>query len=504
MKTILSTLALTGCMLAAFAQEPGWLHKDLKSDSIFGISTEKAYKELLKGKKSRPVIVGVVDAGADYKHEDLKNVMYINKKEIAGNGKDDDKNGYADDVYGWNFLGSAKGSVTYDNMELARLVRKDPASPLKDTLDKKIAEASNIVNGTKGFQSALAGVVSKIGSATPDSIAFAKFQPASDLEARVKAVVLNIMSQGESYEDIRKDIDGSIKHYEQELKYSLNPDYNSRDTVGDDPNNMNERYYGNAEVDAFDCDHGTHVAGIIAAQRGNGLGIDGIADNVQIMAVRAVPNGDERDKDIANAIRYAVDNGAKVINMSFGKGYSPNKDVVDNAFKYAVSKDVLLVHAAGNDAKNLDEEKNYPTVNYLDGGSAETHWIEVGASSFKNDETLPATFSNYGAKTVDVFAPGVAIYSTVPGSKYENHQGTSMAAPVVAGLAALIREYYPKLTASQVKDIIVSSVEKVSQPVIIPGKKDSSPVPFTQLCKSGGVVNAYKALQMAAAYKAKK
>jgi len=500
MKRLFNTLALAGCMLAATAQEPGWQHKDLKADGVFGLSTEKAYQELLKGKKSKQVIVGVIDAGVDYKHEDLKNVIWKNKKDIAGNGKDEDKDGYIDDTYGWNFLGSAKGSVAYDNLELTRLVKLDPSSPLKDTLDKKIAEASDIVNGTMGFKQALSNVVSKIGTAAPDSAAFAGFQPASEVEGRVRQVVLNIMREGKTFADIQKEIESSISHYQGELARSLNVDYNSRDTVGDRPDDINEKFYGNPVVDAFDCEHGTHVAGIIAAQRGNSLGIDGIADNVLILPVRAVPSGDERDKDIANAIYYAVDHGAKVINMSFGKGYSPDKDAVDKAVKYAVSKDVLLVHAAGNEGKDLDNEKNFPTVNYLDGGSAEQAWIEVGASSFRNDSTLAAVFSNYGAKTVDVFAPGVTIYSTTPGSKYENHDGTSMAAPVVAGLAALIREYYPKLTAAQVKEIIVKSVSKVDHDVNIPGKPGVA-VPFSNLCKSAGVVNAYQALQLAASYK---
>jgi len=484
----------------AYAQQPGWLHKDLKTDTIFGISAEKAYKELLKGKKSKTVIVGVIDAGADYKHEDLKNIIWKNKKETAGNGKDDDKNGYIDDVNGWNFLGSAKGSVAYDNLELTRLVKMDPASPLKAKYDEKVQEATMNLNGTKGFADALAAFVAKLGVDSPDSAAFANAKPADGREERIKAIMLQMMGQGLDYAAIKKDVEGGIKHYEDELKYNLNLDYNSRDTVGDDLNNLEEKIYGNTAIDAFDCDHGTHVAGIIAAQRGNNLGIDGVADNVLILPVRAVPSGDERDKDIANAVYYAVNNGAKVINMSFGKGYSPNKEVVDKAFKYAVSKDVLLVHAAGNDGKNLDVEKNFPTVNYLDGGNADSNWIEVGASSFKDDETLPATFSNYGAKSVDLFAPGVAIYSTVPGSKYENHQGTSMAAPVVAGVAALIREYYPKLSAAQVKEVLMKSVVKVNHDVNLPGDKTGAKVPFSTLCKSGGIINAYDALVLAESY----
>ncbi|MEJ2884728.1 S8 family peptidase [Pedobacter sp. GR22-6] len=498
MKKKLNLLLMAVAFAAtASAQQPGWLHKDLKADSVFGISADKAYKELLKGKKPKQVIVAVIDAGADYKHEDLKDVIWKNKKEIAGNGKDDDKNGYADDVYGWNFLGSAKGSVMYDNMEIARIVKSNPNSPLKDTLAKKVNEARMNAGNIAGFQQVLNGVVAKLGT-TPDSTAFKNFKSADGQQAQVARIIYQMMQGGATYPEIKDGIASDLKHFEDELKYNLNVDYNSRDTVGDNYADVNEKIYGNAVVDAPDCDHGTHVSGIIAAKRGNGLGIDGIADAALILPVRAVPTGDERDKDIANAIYYAVNNGAKVINMSFGKGYSPEKEAVDKAVKYAVSKDVLFVHAAGNDAKNVDVENNFPRAAYLNTGDAAANWIEVGASGWSNDESLPASFSNFGAKTVDVFAPGVKINSTTPGSKYADHDGTSMASPVVAGIAALVREYYPALTASQVKEIIVKSVVKVNYKVKKPGTDDL--VDFTDLCSSGGVVNAYDALVLAAKY----
>lgn len=499
MKKKLSLVLLSLAICAgAQAQEPGWLHKDLKADAIFGISANKAYQELLKGKKPKTVIVAVIDAGADYKHEDLKDVIWKNKKEIAGNGKDDDKNGYADDVYGWNFLGSAKGSVMFDNLELARIVKNDPSSPLKEELNKKVDEARRNVDGIKGFAQTLKAVVAKLGTQAPDSTAFLNLKSDDNQQAYVAKMMVQMMRGGMSYADIQKGINSDLKHFEDELLYKLNADYNSRDTVGDHYADINERIYGNPVVDAPDCDHGTHVSGIIAAKRGNGIGIDGVADAAWIMPVRAVPTGDERDKDIANAIYYAVNNGAKVINMSFGKSYSPEKGAVDKAVKYAISKDVLLVHAAGNDSKNVDVEKNFPKAAFLDGGNAESNWVEVGASGWKNDESLPASFSNYGAKTVDLFAPGVKIYSTTPGSKYADHNGTSMASPVVAGVAALIREYYPALSASQVKEILVKSVVKVDHKVKKPGT--DTLVDFTELCSSGGVVNAYNALKLAATY----
>lgn len=505
------------------AQKPNWQNLDLKTDSTFGISTEKAYNELLKGKKSTPVIVAVLDGGVDILHEDLKSVLWLNKKEKAGDGKDNDKNGYIDDVNGWNFLGSAKGSVNYETLELTRLVRRDnarfagkdsssvSAADLaafktyqlnKAELEKELAEAKAGIQRFEGIKNAIDGIVKKIGKENPTLTDFEQFSPGNDMEANIKRGMLQQLKEGTFEEFYKAQILPGYNHFKSQIDYNLNVDYNPRDIVGDDPNNSKEKFYGNNDVAGPDASHGSHVAGIIGADRTNELGIKGVADNVLIMGVRSVPNGDERDKDVANAIRYAVDNGAKVINMSFGKSYSWDKEAVDAAVKYAVSKDVLLVHAAGNDNKNLEVEPNYPNPQYVAGGTASS-WITVGASGWANDGTIKASFSNYGKTSVDVFAPGVNINSTIPGSKYAKFNGTSMASPVVAGLAALIRSYYPKLKANEVKDIIMKSVVKVDQTVTITGEDETAgkTVPFSDLCVTGGIVNTYNALKLASEYK---
>jgi subtilisin family serine protease len=263
--------------------------------------------------------------------------------------------------------------------------------------------------------------------------------------------------------------------------------------VGDDLDNPNERYYGNNNVTGPEASHGTHTAGIIGAVRGNGKGLDGVANDVRIMVVRAVPWGDERDKDIANAIRYAVDNGATVINMSFGKTLSPDKAVVDDAVQYAVSKDVLLVHGAGNDGANNDSTGNFPGPHYLSGGEA-AGWIEVGATGRKKGKHLVASFSNYGKKELDIFAPGEDIYSTMPGNKYQEDSGTSMAAPVVAGICALIREYFPDRKAADIKALLMRTVSTQKDEVVVPGT-DRVKKPMKEISVSGGVVNAGQAVQ---------
>lgn len=500
-----------------------WQNLDLAIDGVFGISTEKAYKELLKGKKSSPVIVAVIDGGIDEEHEDLKKIMWVNSKEIADNGKDEDKNGFVDDVYGWNFIGSKKGNVHYDNMELVRLIKKlQPkyaaalnSTPFNDKEQKEFSLYKKLITdymdklqnaqmgqaNTMIFKKYIDEITAKMKIANPTLNDFDKYKPANDIEGRVLKAIKSELKKEPDFTKLKEDVIESLKYYDGMVKYHLSLEFESRDTVGDNYADSNERFYGNTDITGPDADHGTHVGGIIAAIRNNEIGVNGVADNVRLMSLRAVPDGDERDKDVANSIRYAVDNGAKIINMSFGKAYSWDKKIVDEAVKYAMDKNVLLVHAAGNDALNTDNTDNFPNRQFVDSlglnmGKADA-WIEVGASGWKNDESLLASFSNYGKKSVDVFAPGVQINSTIPGSKYKENDGTSMASPVVAGLAALIWSYNPGLSAVQVKDVIMKSVTKVETKVKIRDEGSSKKVNFSELSVSGGVVNAYNALLLA-------
>lgn len=506
-----------------------WFNLDYKTDGVMGISTEKTYKTLLKGRKSTPVIVGVLDGGVDVYHEDLKDVVWINVKDSLANGIDNDGNGYINDKYGWNFIGNADGKdVQFDNLELTRQLR---------VLDKKFANitAATELNETDrkafaSYQKMLAKYKNKLEEAKMGQFSY------DALKRNIDAVVREIGKKPEdiTQEDIDNfkattntqrialgyakdeinnggfakffdDITEGAKYFNNQVDYHLNKAYDSRPIVGDNYEDASERHYGNADVKGPDALHGSHVAGIIGAKRNNNVGINGVADNVKILTVRLVPDGDERDKDVANAIRYAADNGAKVLNMSFGKSYAYNKQAVDDAIKYAESKDVLMVHAAGNDSEDNDIEPNFPMKYYTDVKGDTTGvanaWITVGATGLYLDNELLADFSNYGKKTVDVFAPGVHINSTVPDSKYKEEQGTSMAAPVVAGLAAMIRSYYPNLSAVETKQIIMESVEKPNQLVQIKvGEDASKTVRLADISVTGGIVNAYNAIIKAEEY----
>lgn len=506
---------------------PNWYNLDYQTDGVRGISTEKAY-ELLKGRKSTPVVVGVLDGGVDYTHEDLKEVMWINPKETAGNGKDDDGNGYIDDVHGWNFIGNATGeNVHYDNLEVTRLIRiYEPKyiSVLPSTVlseaerrefvayQKMVADyttkldQANFGNVNYGrLKEEVDAMIKKMGKEVKDvsKADFDQFNATSDRQKMALRMAKRELANT-SFDKFYKDLEEGVKYFSAQTEYHLNKAYDSRSIVGDNYDDASERNYGNSDIKGPDADHGTHVAGIIGAKRDNGVGINGVADNVQIMGVRLVPDGDERDKDVANGIRYAVANGAKVINMSFGKGYAYNKKTVDDAVKYAEQHDVLLVHAAGNDSKDNDIVKNYPMKYYADSLGAilgeASNWITVGATSSGLDDNLLASFSNYGYKSVDVFAPGVKINSTMPESTYKEQDGTSMAAPVVAGLAALLRSYYPELSAKEVKDIIIKSVTKVDEKVKVEVDGSSKKVYLAEISVSGGIVNAKKAIEEADKY----
>lgn len=520
MKNILLLAAALFCFPAIAQQNPpeNWFNLSYGTDKVRGVQTERTYNELIKDKKGQTVIVAVIDGGIDYMHEDLKDVMWKNPGEIPGNNTDDDKNGYIDDVYGWNFLGNQKGeNIRYEQTEATRLYKKlKPKYDGKLLIDVPAAQRQEFdlyekVRGEynsqlKQMQQARAGIDTVAAliddikkQRKTDSATFADFtayQPSANfkkIHSRMKLFIRNDKTWGMVTGEISKGKE-QIDTY---LNYYLNLDYNPRKIVGDDPDNVNEKYYGNNDVKGPDALHGTHVAGIIAASRNNGVGIKGVAADVRIMAVRAVPDGDERDKDIANAIRYAVDNGAQIINMSFGKSFGTNKEAVDEAVKYAENKGVLLVHAAGNDGKDNDKTDNFPSDTYKSGGVA-GNWIEVGALSWKDGKKSIAVFSNYGHQEVDVFSPGVDIKSCKPDGGYIEESGTSMASPVCAGVCAVLKSHYPQLTAVQIKEIIEKSSDKTlaKKKVIIPGTKKKK-TRMRNLCKTGGFVDLHAAFRMA-------
>ncbi len=500
-----------------------WYNKSPLDDKIYGAEVDKAYDNLLKDKESTTVIVAVIDGGIDITHEDLKDNIWNNKDEIPENGIDDDKNGYIDDIHGWNFLGNSKGeNITYENLEITRIYREykdkfkniDPKALSEEdkklhnifiqaelmyfkNLNEALDYKSRIENFEKRFNNSYDTI---LAFTNKDTISIYELDSINTDDAKIKNHInylKRLFNNGFSPTVIEK-----MKGYsKEEVEYHLNLDFSPREIIGDDQNDLSTPY-GNNNVYAPEAFHGTFVAGIIAAKRNNGIGINGIANDVQIMALKVVPNGDERDKDVAKAIRYAVDNGARIINMSFGKELSPQKQLVDEAILYAEEKGVLMVHAAGNDGFNIDKIKQYPTKN-INNNKSVSNWITVGASSMNNDLEFAADFSNYGKNMVDIFAPGVDIESLAPESKYDIADGTSFSAPVVSGVAALLLSYYPELTYSDIKNIILnSSLDFSNTKVYVPSEYSikRKTTKFKKLSSTGGIISAYEAVKLAETY----
>jgi len=516
-------------LVSALAMSTVWGQKKPATDWYFekpckknmGISVNEAYNTPEGKLPSKTVVVAVIDGGTDVHHEDLKDLIWVNSKEIAGNGIDDDKNGYIDDVNGWNFIGGADGSmVGADNLEKVRLFKKlddkykdvkpedvngdnaeyNTYQQWKIEINQEREAYGNVAKQLKPAYDALVKIKKNTGKDNPSAADIEAMQTNDMMLQMIKGKIVEVMGKSKmSFESLFNEISEQYQEVDVRANFQNNPDFDSRKIVGDNYANSSERYYGNNNVIGPDASHGTHVAGIIAANRNNTLGMKGIADNVKIMVVRVVPNGDERDKDVANGIRYAVDNGAQIINMSFGKAYAWDKNIVDSAVAYAESKNVLLVHAAGNDGENNDFDANYPNDSLWGGKRFAANWIEIGASQPKRKK-LATNFSNYGKNNVDVFSPGQDIYSCIPGNKYAYFNGTSMAAPAAAGVAALVWSRFPNLTAVQLKQVLMESSLKVNKKVILPGSKNNK-VNFKDISVSGGLINAKSALEMAAKIK---
>lgn len=494
-------LIIAVCLIgqAAIAQKINWQNLDYEKDSVYGISIDKAYRELLQDKKTVKVIVGIIDTGIDTLHEDLNAVLW-----------------HENALYGWNFLGGVNGQMKKAPLELERQYyrlskifagRKAQRIPKTQQRDYQLWQQVKLKFQADSMKMTRSSELmfrqySQTDSSIRKSIGKEQYTYADIAAAENKELANSLLAQLLSFDkqktnttflqDKQKDIEFAIQYYQ----FKEDPLLKRQRITGDDYYNFNDKNYGNSNVMDIGG-HGSHVAGIIGALRGNGKGIDGIANAVELMTIRAVPReGDEYDKDVALAIRYAVNHGAKVINMSFAKYYSPEQQWVEDAIRYAAKNDVLLIKGAGNDATDIDQKPMYPTAAYIGKTTSAPNVITVGASGY-TPENLVAPFSNYGKNGVDVFAPGVNIYSCAPGAgQYITESGTSMAAPVVAGLAAVLRSYYPKLSAVQVKHIIESSVSKIDFPVLKPGKQKIH-VAMKELCRSGGIVNAYKALLMA-------
>lgn len=491
-----------------------WWHLETLEGGVPSTDLDGAHALLAGRAPAREVVVAVIDGGVDVQHEDLDDVLWVNGDEVPGNGLDDDRNGYVDDVHGWNFIGGADGRhVHHDTYEMTRLHAAcvggaaaggtprpgpDLCAEVAAAYEAEREELTGLARQIEQIQQIypiLVGILGAAVGAEPTLENVGELVPADPRTAEARSIFLQLAAAGIDEELLAEE----AEQVGNRLRYGLDTDFDPRPVVGDDYGDPTERYYGNGDVEGPDPSHGTAVASVVAAERDNGVGIDGAAGaGVRLMIVRAVPEGDERDKDVANAIRYAVDNGADVVNMSFGKDFSPYREVVEEAIRYADARGVLMVHASGNDGADLRGSRNFPSPAYAD-GSSPALWIEVGASAWQTPDSLAASFSNYGAGQVDVFAPGVAIRAAAPDDDYEPSDGTSVAAPVVSGIAGLLLAYFSDLDAAGARRLILETATDMSrQDVARPGGEEGI-VPFGELSSTGGVVNAAAAVRRALA-----
>ncbi|MGZ3777686.1 MAG: S8 family serine peptidase [Mucilaginibacter sp.] len=503
--------------LPPFQPDPpkNWFAMDLKTDGFYGVSLNQGY-QFLQGKKSKPVVVAIIDSGCDTLQQDLQSVLWVNPKQ--------DKD-FPGDVHGWDFLGGPGRKCDFNETE--EEVRqyfklKDKYANLTESTAPNKKEYGFWMQVKAQYDSTVNKAHTELQQLTPimnalvetsgyirhllnlkDDQTFTRadvehLETKNDTVAQIRELWLIAFSEDVSTANNVKALKG-MSEYLAKLNNEVSPDLEARKRiVGDDPDILHDKPYGNSVLKFEDAAHGTQVAGLVGAVRGNNYGIDGVADNVQLMIIKAVPNGDEYDKDVTNAIHFAVDHGAQVINMSFGKKISPHKAWVDEAFKYAAAHDVVLVQASGNESQDMDLKPEFPNDMIADGSSTDAdNVINVGASGMKPDTSLAADFSNYGKRNVDVFAPGVKITSATMDAETSTDDGTSFSSPIVTGIAALIREYYPSLSAKQVKQAILESATPITDvKVYKPGTKEL--VSFDTLTKTGGIVNADRALQAAA------
>ncbi len=519
-----------------------WHHKDFNLDNIPGISLEKWYKSNNKKSKNNEVIVAVVDTQVDIDHEDLRDNIWVNTKEIPNNNIDDDKNGYVDDINGWNFIGYKKSnySIKWMNHENVRILRQyktlfslNDENQLKDK-DKFMfnqyksskKDLKYDIKDQKEWIFVYEQLLKRYESTFRyiDSIFPKKSYSIKKLDSIIKLKGIGEKYLWKIFEENLNDEEAKLKTFkyclesnfldkdkvlklknetDSILDRNFNVNYQDRKELGDNENNFEERNYGNSNVGGKQNDyklhfnHGTEVASVVSSKRYNSLGLNGISNDIKIMPITTSSSGDEHDKDIANAIYYAVDNGAKVINMSFWKDYSLNQEVVTKAILYAEKNNVLIVHISGNKSQDIDKFYNYPNdYSYELGENVADNFINVGSTNKTLGDNFVSRFSNYGKNNVDIFAPGANISVAFKNNQYGKDSGTSLAAPMVSGTVALIWLYYPKLTASQVKQIIMQSGTSHDIEVIVPGTKDKK-VKFSELSKSGKVLNVYNAMLLA-------
>ncbi len=535
------TFCLYTCSLFAWGQDAKFWHwKDLEKEGVHGVSLFKAQQLLIESKlKPTPIVIAILDGGIDTNHHQIRPLLWNNPKEIPGNQIDDDKNGYIDDIHGWNFLGNATGqNVDKASDEKSRIYHRYKNEFKQEKLDSVNWDAKKKSTYTSWRQAAAEIVFTEEDA---DNLAFIKmaknavvkmgfiliremedsnftaekletYQPIGKITADTKISYLRTLQalgidRMNGHQSIVDDLNEYIAGKEKAaISLETPPEDIRKLIIKDRYEDLKDQYYGNNNITGPNAKHGTHVAGLAAGIIDTIFTKSNFNNPIKLMGVRVVPDGDEYDKDIALGIRYAVNNGAKIINMSFGKSFSPEQAWVDSAIRYAASKDVLIIHSAGNESYDLNNKTVYPSPYSSSFNNKAINMITVGASSDPIiAESLLTDFSNYGNQIVDLFSPGNKIYSSLPNQTYGFTNGTSMSAPILSHIAAIVRAYFPKLSAIEVKAILLQSCWKPEdENSIFPIPQKDQSKKLKELSAEGGIINAALCIQNAIKFQSNK
>ncbi|MBG7630454.1 MAG: S8 family serine peptidase [Bacteroidetes bacterium] len=498
-----------------------WHLKDYESDGVPGISLDKLYDELIKNQKGKQIIVAIIDTEIDINHEDLKDFIWINNDEQPNNGVDDDNNGYVDDVNGWNFIGNKNGgnlicsnfSYTRKLKELIPIFKgKTKEEVGNDTLNFKIYQRAlmdhqNMKRQLKedyeyveflntGFPRSKKLLDSIFRGSTYTINQLDSLYTIFKKQDSIKAADIYFM-----IDFLNFDMHGYADNlaYESNLieKYSNNISFDDRAIIGDNVNDIEDRDYGSPFItnSLKEFTHGSIVSGVLAAHRTNNKGVRGITNTVKLMPLCIQAKfGAETDKDLALSIKYAVENGAQVINISANRTYELHNEWVQQALLYAEEQNVLVVKGAGNSETDIDKIITYPNKNTKD--HVLNNFIVVGATGMELNSNFKPVWANYGRKTVDFYAPGESILTTTPFDSYKVDSGSSLSTAITSGVAALLLSYYPDLKVSEIRQILMESATRYDLDIELDYDSNTT-VPFSKLSNSGGVLNAFNAFVLA-------
>jgi subtilisin family serine protease len=554
MKKIYILIASLLIGVAGYAQNENWHHL-APEDGVFGAAIERAHaaaRESGLRPARRPITIALIGGGIDISHKAISDIIWVNRRERRINGRDNDRNGWIDDRHGWNFLGNDTMTINslstmgdreflrlkdkYNHFlfvedgiaymfddELGALVETEPPADMEEfEYFLRVVTESELAETNRGVMLAKAVVwyIREIGHsmrmAYPERVLtrtdfgeFVRAQQSTTAMQDALFAFIDLMFMSANTEDWNTMAAFADTEFIpiQELRHEramARRFPRERELIGDDPNDLNDKGYGNNNLLANNALRNTMIAGIIGAGGGQSE-IRGITNNVQIMTLRIEADfGEPYMKDMALAIRYAVEQGADIIQLGATNRLFPRHQShwVEEALRYAEQRNVLVVIPVRDLSSNLDDFPFYPNRNLSTGTLSNI--ITVAASDSLGN---PFLWANFSETELDIFAPGVEIKSAMPGNRYAIDSGSAYAAAMVTGVAAFIKNYFPQITPAQMRQLLIDTVTDRSDAEVekqyratagsMRGRIATDLFLFSDLCVSGGILNAERAIKEA-------